>query len=313
MNINCVLCKASTDEELRVGAYILRRCENPTCRHVFVGNPPDSEALSELYASEDYIRAHSGGRQLLQDFLTVPERVLHGYAGRLRDLREHVGDSKGLKVLEIGSSTGVFLRVLKDQGAFGVGYEMSEELAQLGSRELGIQIESDFQNVRLCGPYGLVLAYAVLEHTPDPQESLLQWLDLLEPGGMILIDVPNYRSIYRKLFRNNWMWLIPPFHLQYFSPSSMRRLLDEHELVDINISTGLRSSRLYIAMHHLQGLLRNPVGSASYQGPRARYLVIRVAEFFLRLALAPIEYVGTVAGRGSRLIVTARKAPPRSL
>lgn len=55
--------------------------------------------------------------------------------------------------------------------------------------------------------YDVVIATYVLEHVADPQKFLAKVRDLLKPGGLLLLVVPNARALSRQLARH--MGLLP--------------------------------------------------------------------------------------------------------
>lgn len=304
---NCILCGSLTTPLFDAGGYYFRECTSSVCKHVFVSNPPDAGELDEIYASEDYARAHSGGRQLFEDFKVVPNRVRLGFKGRIRDLESMGCEFSGASILEIGSSSGVFLQILKERGAAVAGMELSRELSSLALESFGVENFSGDKATQSGETFDFLLAYAVLEHLADPKEALTQWRSYLVPGGHILIDVPNYRSLYRAISRRKWIWLIPPFHLQYFCPESLKKLLLDCGYVDVRVRTKMRSSRLFIFVHHLYSAFGRSLEVASYQGSLLKYGLIRGAELFLRLMLFPLELALQVTGRGHRVIAHARR------
>ncbi len=70
----------------------------------------------------------------------------------------------------------------------------------------------------------------VLEHLPDPRETLLEVKRILSPGGRIYISVQNTRSLQYWLFRNCWFSLDVPRHLFSFSIKNLQRLLSSLDL-----------------------------------------------------------------------------------
>jgi predicted SAM-dependent methyltransferase len=72
----------------------------------------------------------------------------------------------------------------------------------------------------------IITAYEVLEHQSCPEEFLLRCHDLLEPGGILAVVVPNdcsplqYAAI-KKLGISPW-WYAPPQHLFYWTPKTLQ-------------------------------------------------------------------------------------------
>jgi hypothetical protein len=64
-----------------------------------------------------------------------------------------------------------------------------------------------------------------LEHVPEPRGLLARARLWLRDGGRMIIYVPHGRSASIKLFGELAISIWPPYHLQLFSRSGLRRLL----------------------------------------------------------------------------------------
>jgi SAM-dependent methyltransferase len=99
-------------------------------------------------------------------------------------------------VLEVGCSAGALLYDLAERGYTGVGVELSGKARSIAQQVLAdderFRIESEVPE----GPansFDLVIAFEVLEHIEDDAGALASWLELLKPGGQVLISVPAHR------------------------------------------------------------------------------------------------------------------------
>lgn len=70
----------------------------------------------------------------------------------------------------------------------------------------------------------------VLEHIADPISLLKKVYDVMAPGGVIRICVPNDFSdgqlAYREYYNEKLRWVVQPDHINYFSFSSLSSLLN---------------------------------------------------------------------------------------
>ena len=100
------------------------------------------------------------------------------------------------RVLEVGCSAGALLYDLAERGYTGVGVELSAKARSIARQALAgderFRIESKVPE----GPaqsFDLLIAFEVLEHIEDDVGALVSWLELLKPGGQVLISVPAHR------------------------------------------------------------------------------------------------------------------------
>ena len=73
--------------------------------------------------------------------------------------------------------------------------------------------------------FDLIIARHVLEHMPDPRNTLSRLYDLLKPGGEISITLPNISGLSIKLFKSYAFQLELPRHLYHFSPKTLEAML----------------------------------------------------------------------------------------
>jgi SAM-dependent methyltransferase len=189
---------------------------------------PDSRALEATYR-EAYYRdvkptflAHADEDQawaeLAQnDRLEAFERLLPAYRRRL---------------LDIGTGPGFFLRTAKARGWRVLGVEPSQQAATY-ARSLGIEVAEGFFNAETAaglGRFDAIQLNNVLEHVPDPAAILIEARALLEPNGVLCVNVPNDYSPFQiaaraATTRKEW-WVAPKHHLNYFDFYSLSGLLE---------------------------------------------------------------------------------------
>jgi len=94
--------------------------------------------------------------------------------------------------LDIGSSTGSFLKMMQDaHGCESLGVEPGDVFREY-SIDSGINTVANLSEV--VGKYDLITMAHVLEHFTDPLDRLRTVSDLLEDNGLLFIEVP-YMSV----------------------------------------------------------------------------------------------------------------------
>jgi len=65
-----------------------------------------------------------------------------------------------------------------------------------------------------------------LEHESQPREVMGEIARTLAPGGIAVIKVPNYSAVMRHVMGLEWSGFRFPDHVNYFTPESLRRMIE---------------------------------------------------------------------------------------
>jgi 2-polyprenyl-6-hydroxyphenyl methylase/3-demethylubiquinone-9 3-methyltransferase len=108
------------------------------------------------------------------------------------------------KVLDIGCGGGLFLSLLKCEGASVIGIELSDSRAQYAATKHGLEIhkhpiESDFWQKGYANYFDAVTLWDVIEHVNFPFQTLQSAANVLKKGGLLLIDTPCRDSFYHQV------------------------------------------------------------------------------------------------------------------
>lgn len=168
-----------------------------------------------------------------------------------------------LKVLDFGAGWGDFLAVARSPGVEVFGLEFDERKINY-ARSLGVQI-GDLDFVKSNAPYDIFMCNQVLEHLDNPKEALQTLRQLIKKGAVGFISVPNFNKnrIMKEIqaikkgqpFSKD---IDPLGHLNYFSPESFYKLLEECGFQEFplayseEINQSLSSSALYSVKRILQ-------------------------------------------------------------
>lgn len=148
-------------------------------------------------------------------------------------------------VLDIGCGSGLFLSLLKREGARVTGIELSDSRAQYARTKHALDvfkhpIESDFWQKGYAGRFDAVTLWDVIEHVNYPFQTLQSAVHVLKPGGLLLIDTPCRDSFYHRFGELTYRLTggrYPTFlnamysshlfgHKQIFSTGEMRQLFE---------------------------------------------------------------------------------------
>jgi 2-polyprenyl-3-methyl-5-hydroxy-6-metoxy-1,4-benzoquinol methylase len=73
--------------------------------------------------------------------------------------------------------------------------------------------------------YDAVVLWHVVEHMHDPARTLHDVERLLRPGGVLMIAVPDFRSLEARIGKADWFHLDVPRHLFHFTSATLTNLL----------------------------------------------------------------------------------------
>jgi SAM-dependent methyltransferase len=199
-----------------------------------------------------------------------------------------------LRILDIGAGAGGTLKWLKTlyPQAVTTGVEingaMAAELRENADVAIIGKAEESLSGIDPCD---LILLLDVLEHLVDPVATLKKVVELLKPGGSVIVSVPNIAHLsvslpllLRRRFTYRDAGILDRTHLRFFVEDTAVELLNAAGLV---VRTGLlggfgRRHRLMNTMsmgllrHHLaqQYIMLGQIGDSSAQ-PRVGWAIAR--------------------------------------
>lgn len=130
------------------------------------------------------------------------------------------------RILDVGAAAGFFLKVAKDDGWETYGVEPSKWSVEFANgnykvnEKQGVLGEVKFKS----GFFDVVTMWDVLEHVPDPAADLREVYRILKPGGMLVINYPDFGTPLSRLAGKKW-WFLLSVHLFYFDRVSMGKIL----------------------------------------------------------------------------------------
>jgi 2-polyprenyl-3-methyl-5-hydroxy-6-metoxy-1,4-benzoquinol methylase len=196
------------------GTQQIVRCQNRDCRMVYV-NPryPDEVILQGYEGADD--QGHDSQYE---------SRVLTF----LRSLEKHRAllPAPGKKALDVGCAGGAFVDAARRFGYEAKGLEPSSQLtASARTRGLNV-LQGTLESYHPSERYDLVSLWDVLEHVTDPTATLMACRELLNPGGVLLVNYPDVGTMQAKLAGRHFWWFLS-VHLHYFDRHSIHKMLEK--------------------------------------------------------------------------------------
>lgn len=274
------------------GGFRLVRCRG--CGLVFQDPQPPEEALAASYYHDaDFARALFG---------ELRETTLENARRKLGLLRRAGAISRGMRVLDVGASSGAWVEVAADAGVHATGVEIGEATAA-AARRRGLDVRTgtlaETRGELAVERFDLVTFFDVLEHLHDPRRELEIARELLAPGGAVAATFPNVEGLYprltyRLLARRTGVWEYPelPVHLYDFAPGTARRLFDRAGYEVRNLRT----------LATPFGFYRSTTLSLERLGSGARARLLRGAFEGLHLLAYPLA---RATGQGNTIFLVA--------
>ncbi len=115
----------------------------------------------------------------------------------LRTLRNLAPSGGWDRILNVGCGDGLLLAELADLGREVEGLEVDTQILSPETTErFRIHLGVLDERFRPAESYDLITLLDVLEHIQDPIAALRQCRELLAPGGILLLTVPAFRSLW---------------------------------------------------------------------------------------------------------------------
>ena len=193
---------------------------------MFIHPRPSESELRDLYV-------HYGA-----DYVTSDEMVPFFFdpTRSEREIRFLRRFARGGSLLDIGCATGYFVKAARDAGFDAEGVDIAVPSVNFG-RKLGLPLTAcDLLTEPPHRKYDVATMWATLEHLPDPVRHVRQAIELLVPGGLLFISVPNYSSITQKLIGRRDRY-VGADHLNYFRPPVLRGFCESQGLHFLGLTT----------------------------------------------------------------------------
>jgi len=252
MQYICPILDRSTDvdeTEFCRDAWSVVRCRETG--FVFLANPPEYSELETEFAWEKTAQQEKERRRAEEPIVSKLSMLTTRMKGvvspgrnkmvalTLSEIRNQSYDGP-LRLLDIGCGDGRYMVAMHDQLIatgrdvipFGVeiskrlSIESAEQVAGFGGKvfstnamDAASEIDEDSMHV--------VAMTSFLEHECRPLALLKSLRSILTVDGMVILKVPNFDCWNRCLRGGKWCGFRYPDHVNYFTPTTLKRLATE--------------------------------------------------------------------------------------
>lgn len=246
----CPLCAGQGGRELlRQGRWRLIECA--ACGLAYLPEIPSPGAVETEFEWLGSFRRERRQRWLnspLARFWTAAFLLLKpSREGRaLRRIRRHVRTGR---LVDVGAGDGRLAALAQRRGYDVRCVELSPAMASRAARRVGAErvLVGRLEDLALePGSADVVTAVSFLEHEPAPLSFLRRARELLCDGGTLVIKVPNFDCLLRRLRGRRWSGYRWPEHVQYFTPATLSALVSAAGLVVGSVSANPLSDNFWL-------------------------------------------------------------------
>lgn len=305
--VACIICGSEQvrDEVCVTKDFCYETCDNEfryvecaDCGHIYLKNRPLLSELSTIYPKNylTYDYENSLGPLVFRLRNAVQAKKIAPMARFARS-----GDT----IVDIGCGAGDLLTLMRQHGDPSwrlVGVDFSSD-AVVRARERGIEViegriealpEDSLQNV------GVFVMNQLIEHVENPGEVLESCRHMLRPGGVLIMETPNYVAWDAQMFRRRyWGCWHAPRHWNIFCADSLGKLAQKSGLEVVSMDYTLNP---FGWLHSIQYWMRERLGWERL-GRK-----VDVDSFLALCAASGVDVVQKLAsGRTSNLRLVCRK------
>ncbi len=189
----------------------------------------------------------------------------HQFSSQLREISQLTGQTfPTMRYLEVGCGSGASVQAATDLGWEATGIDIDPELIGAGRS----QMKADLRCVPLLesrlkeNSFHFIRLRDVIEHLPDPYESLLEIKRLLRPGGIALFVTPNEGGLVNRVRlsfggkREMIAWGEPPHHIHGFTPVTLQRILQRAGFKILSMKTTTPVDPGYVTSNNMRSVSR---------------------------------------------------------
>jgi len=206
--------------------YVFNKCS--ACEAVFLTNRVNESALNEYY-TDNYLPYK--GSAAWGKFSSFVERSQNKLDLRRVKFVEGITKNKvDFKILDVGCGKPSFLNLVKQKlNAKCTGIDFSDNGWKNSSFHNIELIKTTISEFEPSGFFDVITLWHYLEHDYHLQETVDKLYKCLNPGGKLIIEVPDYNSISAKTQKQFWQGWHSPRHITLFSKKSFHTLFNQNK------------------------------------------------------------------------------------
>ena len=284
-SVNCSCGNTVRRERRIINGYKIYECKR--CG-LLMTKLPDSYNLTESnkdYYSDDYFNNYVARESYLRKRFLMKINKIESYK------------KSGGNLLDVGCSTGLFLKVVRVNSKrkwrlFGI--DMNQNAIDIARASVNANFyHTSLQDARFKDNFfDCITCFDVLEHDSKVNENLQVIRRILKRNGLLVIQLPNHRSMMALLCGDNWDWWSVPDHILHFSPTVLSKILEDNGFIIKRLFTW-EPAREFV--ENVRGTIKKKVTPLMSLNRVLNKLSI-VPLYFLWIILKPIEIIFKIGG-----------------
>ena len=232
---NCPICNASsivsfikTTAQMHSSKELFNFDQCANCQLVFLNPRVNLDNLKNYYTS--YYLPYRGSEAWGKYSKLVEGSQKKLDLKRVKRVKEMCSISPKSLILDVGCGNPSFLKACQQElNCKTMGIDFSDEGWKEQStlfKGLDLQV-AEIKDLSLNLKPDIITMWHYLEHDYTPLENLTYLKSIAKPSTTLIIEIPNFDSISRKKYNENWAGWHTPRHTSLFSPDNIKLLLDK--------------------------------------------------------------------------------------
>jgi 2-polyprenyl-3-methyl-5-hydroxy-6-metoxy-1,4-benzoquinol methylase len=232
---NCPICNASsiasfikTTAQMHSSKELFNFDQCANCLLVFLNPRVNLDSLKNYYTSHylPYLGSEAWGKY--SKLVERSQKKLD--LKRVKRVKEMYSVSPKSLILDVGCGNPSFLKACQQElNCKTMGIDFSDEGWKEQSTQFkGLDLQvAEIKDLSLNLKPDVITMWHYLEHDYTPLENLTYLKSIAKPSTTLIIEIPNFDSISRKKYNENWAGWHTPRHTSLFSPDNIKLLLDK--------------------------------------------------------------------------------------
>ena len=205
--------------------FDFQRCLS--CGSVFLEQPVKKECVSKYYPG--WYLPFRGADAWGKYSFVVKATESSQDKKRVKRCLKYFDKNQKINVLDIGCGKPSFLAQLNKKTNWnltGIDFKIMKSW-QESDEYLNVElIDGELESTSFDKKFDLITMWHYLEHDYHPDDTMARVEKLLNPGGIVIIEVPNYQSLTQKWQKEHWEGWHTPRHTVLYHPDSWSTLFN---------------------------------------------------------------------------------------